>query len=209
MKGMFVLRLSEVFSNSKYKDTTEMMFFHGTSTMWMPSFLKNGIKITKVKDKKKDFGQGFYVTTRYWQAKDYANRIAGATNSEPLIIACVIPLGALRAFDTKGLIIDNFDDEWLDIITRGRFKSETTPLANDFHWIYGRCGDGATRDFEDGYRKGKDLKKLLPHIIPNVEFPHYNYDQLWLGTYDAINCIQSVEFISREGVKEHVIPIHK
>lgn len=202
------MRLSEILPNDKYRDETEVIFFHGTSKKWLKSFTTNGIGIVKL-DKKKDFGQGFYLTTRYWQAKDYADRISSATSEEPLIISCVIPIGHLRQNLHKGLIIDQFDEEWLDVIIRGRFSPET-PLANDYDWIYGRCGDGKTHIFEKEYKnvENPDLKKLLPHIIPNESFPHFEYDQLWLGTKNAIKYIKSVEFINKEEIGYEKIPLH-
>jgi len=201
------MRLSEIIFNDKYRDETELIFFHGTSTKWLDCFTKNGIGIVKL-NKKKDFGQGFYLTTRYWQAKDYADRVANATSTAPLIISCVIPVGHLRKSKEQGLIIDQFDEEWLETILKGRFSPN--PLANEYDWIYGRCGDGKTPVFEKEYNKGKkiDLKILLPHIIPNKEFPHYEYDQLWLGTKKAISYIKSVEFINREENNHERIPHH-
>lgn len=186
------------------------MFFHGTSTKWQSSFQENGIRIRKL-NKKKDFGQGFYLTSHYWQAKLYADKIATFTKSNPLIISCVIPLGALRSFGEQGLLIDDFNEDWLSIITRGRFFEVENPLSKNYHWIYGRCGDGATDQFEKGFQAGLDLKSLLPHIIPNNRFPHYEYDQLWLGTNEAINrCIKSVAFMNMEGVGNgERIPLHK
>lgn len=85
------------------------------------------------------------------------------------------------------------------------------PLANDYDWIYGRCGDGKTPVFEKAFHEGKspDLKELLPHIIPNNQYPHYEYDQLWLGTKEAINCIKSVEMITKEGISSEKIPLHQ
>lgn len=204
------MRISEIIGNTKYRDQTELMLFHGTATHWADSFIKNGIGIVKL-NKKKDFGQGFYLTTHFWQAKDYANRIATGTGTEPLVIACTIPIHHLRKNIQRGLIIDQFDEEWLQAIIRGRFFPQA-PLSNDFDWIYGRCGDGKTTEFEKKYvecRKKPDLKMLLPHIIPNIEYPHYSYDQLWLGTKKAISCITSVEFINKEGVSYERIPLHQ
>lgn len=205
------MRLSEIIFNGKYRDETELIFFHGTATKWLQSFTKNGIGIVKL-NKKKDFGQGFYLTTRYWQAKDYADRVSSATGTEPLIIACIIPLGHLRENLEKGLIIDQFDEQWLKTIIKGRFSPDE-PLSNEYDWIYGRCGDGKTPVFEKEFSKGQenpDLKTLLPHIIPNKDFPHYEYDQLWLGTKKAISCIKSVEFINKkEGVSYEKIPLHQ
>lgn len=206
------MRLSNILNNQNFNDTLELMFFHGTSTEHLSSFTTRGIGIPKAaKDKKKDFGQGFYLTTHFWQAKDYADRIAKFTNAEPLIIACIIPLGNLRKSAKRGLIIDEFHLDWLEIIIRGRFFSDANPLSKDFDWIYGRCGDGKTYKFERIYKKDEEqhLESLLPHIIPNEDNPHYEFDQLWLGTKEAINLIQSVEFINKEGVSYERIPIHQ
>lgn len=206
------MRLSEMIYKQKFLDTTEIMFFHGTATKWLPSFLKNGVRIPKTVTKK-DFGQGFYLTTKYWQAIDYARRIARFTNTEPLVIACIIPIDRLRNDISKGLIIDDFDESWLKTIIQGRFYSKEQPLADDYDWIYGRCGDGKTTVFDKEFQKSKDnpdLKSLLNHIIPNEEFPHYDYDQLWLGTNKAINYIKSVEILNKEGVDNYdKIPLHQ
>ncbi|WP_078395871.1 DUF3990 domain-containing protein [Shouchella patagoniensis] len=201
------MRLSEIIFNDKYRDETELIFFHGTCTKHLISFTKNGVRIPNT-NKIKDFGQGFYLTSRYWQAREYANKMAKGSRTSPLIISCVIQLGSLRNTNRK-LIIDDFNEEWLETIIRGRF-TPINPLKNHFDWVYGRCGDNNTPVFEEHYRKNdtnSDLKTLLPHIIPNKRFPHYEYDQLWLGTNKAIKCIQSVEFISKEGLNYDPIPI--
>lgn len=209
------MRISEIMENPKFRDETELMLFHGTSTKYLHSFVKNGVGIVKL-NKKKDFGQGFYLTTNYWQAKDYANRTVTATSkdnqkTEPLVIACTILLGRLREELKSGLIIDEFDVKWLEIIIRGRFHSDTTPLRDDYDWIYGKCGDGITTKFEKLYRQQEktDLNSLLSHIIPKKDHPHYQFDQLWLGTKKAIKLIQSVEFINKEGVHYEKIPLHQ
>lgn len=192
------MRLSELISNARYSDETELIFFHGTSTKSLKSFTEKGIGIVKL-HKKKDFGEGFYITTRYWQAKDYADRIAKVTSSEPMIISCIILLGTLRKNLKNGLVIDQFDEVWLETILQGRFSPEN-PLSNKHDWIYGRCGDGRTVIFESEYRKDEipDLTNLLQHIIPNRDSPHYDFDQLWLGTKNAIKYIKSVEILHRE-----------
>jgi hypothetical protein len=198
--------------NKKYPDTTELMFFHATSTKYLSSFVKNGIRIPK-KYTKRDFGQGFYLTSNYWQASKYADRMAFQTRTEPLIIACIIPISRLRRDIDKGLIIDQFDKTWLETIIRGRFYSDEIPLSDEYDWIYGRCGDGKTLIFEENFRKNNDnldLNLLLKHSIPNKDFPHFEYDQLWLGTYKAINYIKSIEILNKEGVGIHEkIPIHQ
>lgn len=208
------MRLSKILTNINYKDDLELMFFHGTSTKWKDSFISNGVRIRKL-NKKRDFGQGFYLTTNYWQAKQYANTIAYHTSTpekpaEPLVIACTILLGCLRENLEKGLIIDEFDEKWVKTIIRGRFHSETNPLSNDYDWIYGRCGDGPTTTFQKVYYKNSntDIRKLLKIATPRRDHPHFEYDQLWLGTNDAINYIQSIEFINKEGVNYESIPLH-
>lgn len=203
------MRLSHYIDNKIYRDTTELIFFHGTTKDQMDSFINLGIKIVQLGDKKKDFGQGFYLTTQYWQSKIFAEKLAVASGEEPLIIACVIPLGALRSLKEKSLIIDDFNKEWLNFIIRGRFHRDTDPLQNDFHWIYGRCGDGITWRIEKEYKQGFDQKLLLDHIKPNEHNPYYEFDQLWLGTYEAISLIQSVEFLNTKGVGNYDIPLYK
>lgn len=204
------MRISEIVDNNKYRDSTELMFFHGTATKHLESFVKRGIGIPKnSRHKIKDFGQGFYITSNYWQAKDYADRIATSTKTDPLILACIIPITQLRQNLDKGLIVDEFNEQWLQTIIRGRFNNEE-PLSNDYDWIYGRCGDGHTYTFEKEYRSQEklDLKSLLPHTIPNKDFPHHQFDQLWLGTKKALNYIKFVEFINKEVVNYEKIPLH-
>lgn len=139
--------------------------------------------------------------------------MAFQTRTEPLIIACIIPISRLRRDIDKGLIIDQFDKTWLETIIRGRFYSDEIPLSDEYDWIYGRCGDGKTLIFEENFRKNNDnldLNLLLKHSIPNKDFPHFEYDQLWLGTYKAINYIKSIEILNKEGVGIHEkIPIHQ
>jgi hypothetical protein len=207
------MRLSQIIDNEKYRDTTEIMLFHGTSAKWLSSFTTHGIKIVKLTNKKKDFGQGFYLTTRYWQARDYANRIAKATNNTPLIIGCVLDLKALRDHRNRGLVVDDFNEQWLHTIIRGRFESESNPLSNDFDWIYGRCGDGHTDEFEEAYKNYKEsneYENLLRLLTPNIQFPHYDYDQLWLGSYTMIKLIKSAVIIYDEGGNRYEkIPVYK
>lgn len=204
------MRLSHYIDNQTYRDTTELLFFHGTTTRHMASFKKYGIKIVQLKkNTKKDFGQGFYLTTNYWQAKAWGEKISVRNDEQPLVLACVIPLGALRATRSKSLIIDAYDEEWLKYITRGRFHREENPLSNDYEWIYGRCGDNITFKFDRAYTisEERDPQLLLKRIIPKQDNPYYDYDQLWLGTYNAISYIKSVEFM--KGVGNFDIPIYQ
>lgn len=206
------MRLSKLISNRRYYDTTEIMLFHGTAKKHLKSFLDRGIGIVKeVEHKKKDFGQGFYLTTQYWQARDYANRIAKVTKTDPMIVVCILKLGKLRESIDRGLIIDDYDERWLETIIRGRFHSHKHPLNRDYDWIYGRCGDGSTEKFTELVQKEKtDSKLLLKHIMPNEDHPYYEFDQLWLGTKEAINFIEFVRYfdLKGDGVYEK-IPIHK
>lgn len=206
------MRLSQLVNNETYRDNTELMFYHGTTTKSTKSFLNKGVGIPKLTgNKKRDFGEGFYLTTHFWQAKIFAETRIGFSNAEPLIVSCVIPLGALRTIKEKCLIVDEYNERWLEFILRGRFEREKNPLQNDFDWIYGRCGDGYTEDVQKMYESGeRDLNKMLPHTIPNRNRINYEYDQLWLGTKTALDCIKSVEFVHSKGVDSNEkIPLHK
>lgn len=205
------MRVSSMLNNPNFFDDTELIFFHGTSTKHRDTFVKQGVSIPKNKrNKKKDFGQGFYLTTNYWQAKRYAKKICEALGGDPLVISCTILLGKLREELPNGYIIDEFNLEWLETIVQGRFYSKEYPLTEKYEWIYGRCGDGQTYRFDKMFQRDpdQDLNNLLPHIIPKEERPHYSYDQLWLGTKKAINFIQTVEFTHKEG-NYYEIPHHR
>lgn len=208
-----MVRLSTIINTPSYFDSLEIALFHGTTTYHLESFRKHGIRLVDTK-KPKDFGPGFYLTTNYWQALDYATKY-GVSTYEPIVICCFIKLGDLRS-SKKFLIIDDYDELWLETIVRGRCNNKN-PLSNEYEWIYGRCGDRNTSVFNQKLEQcGNDYKKLLELIsprdlTPNINLPHYEYDQLWIGSKNVLNKLKNPHIIYHKGVEaiEIKLPIQQ
>ena len=201
-------RLSEIILNQKYYDHLEVALYHGTTTLYLDHFKKNGIQLVNTK-KRRDFGTGFYLTTNYLQALEYARK---SPASDPMIVCCFISLGDLRAF-SKSLLVDDYDQQWLETLVRGRCCDTENPLSADYDWIYGRCGDGKTPVFNQKLREcdndhEKLIKKIKPRALtPHPELPHFEYDQLWIGSKEVIKKLRNPHIIYTKGVEELEITI--
>ncbi|OFD56109.1 DUF3990 domain-containing protein [Bacillus mycoides] len=207
-------RLSEIISNTKYLDHLEISLYHGTNTYYLEYFKEHGIRRIDT-EKPRDFGTGFYLTTNYWQALDYAKNYSISTY-DPMVVCCFITLGDLRSF-ANHLLIDDYNDQWLETIVRGRCCDQDKPLHQEYDWIYGRCGDGKTYIFNRKLKEcNDDHEKLLEIIQPSMltpvqTFPHYEYDQLWVGSDEVIKKLKNTHIIYKKGVEEieFTIPVQQ
>lgn len=162
--------------------------YHGTSSVHQASFEEHGIRLVERPDKRRDFGTGFYTTTRRDQAEKYAKRTAAARSSSPIIVVCEVSVDTLKTL-VPHVVLMHYDLRWLGILKRGRWG--TAPL--EFHWIHGRCGDGTTGEVQGLHERGADDAQLLKALTPSRRSPFWDNDQLWFGSPDAIRTLQLVE----------------
>lgn len=161
--------------------------FHGTSDIYQSSFEQKGIRLPKMK-KVRDFGSGFYTTTNKEQARRYAVRMADLLDGRPLLVTCSVSGTRLKEL-SPAKILPDYNREWLDILKKGRWSGK--PL--EFHWIFGRCGDGVTTVVEK-IRAMSDDDALLKALTPRRGTSTYDYDQFWFGTPEALTAIENLSY---------------
>jgi hypothetical protein len=168
-----------------------LRIYHGTTSLHRNNFESQGLQIVRRSNKRRDFGDGFYCTIRLDQARDYARQTAVAVgeNGHSLIVVCEISVQKLYDL-TPHIIITEYDYRWLDIIKQGRWQNVDLP----YQWIYGRCGDGRTRDIQQLFEQGIDDDTLLSRLMPSPTAPFNQYDQLWFGSVEALSAVHIVDY---------------
>lgn len=115
-------------------------------------------------DRKLDFGNGFYLTSSYEQAKKWAI-LTSKRRKEGQPIVSVFNFGETN--DLKILTFDKADIEWLRFISSNR---KNIPLENDFDIIKGPVANDKTMPvitlfFLGVYSEEETIKRLLPQKL--------------------------------------------
>lgn len=194
--------------------------YHGTISLYRKS-LTNGIKIKKC-SRNSDFGQGFYTTTNYIQAKMYANlqkknwntyqNLMNKLNSEyqpifvnPMIVQYLIDWEKLKEF--HGIVFNDPDRQWAEFIYNNRLGldfaiSESNNLDKKYDYVYGRIADSKITPIINQVKNGTlDFNAFYTAIQP-----YYLYqDQLSFHNIEVLKCLQINDIdIVRRKKREHV-----
>ena len=178
--------------------------YHGTTTKQQLNMMQSqGIQL-KYSAKATDFGQGFYVTTNYEQAKSWALRKAMKEQSEyllanqtidqsivdtmiqPVILTYTIDTLELRQLKGKEFISPGKD--WANFILSNRIR----PLSYteiEYDYAVGPVADGNVfkimMDFQDNHI---DQEEFHHKIIPKGKMKLYN--QLSMNSLKAVQYLQ-------------------
>ena len=90
-----------------YNDPGHVLrLYHGTTSLYRASFESQGLQIVRRKNKRRDFGDGFYSTTHRAQAQDYAKQtaVAAGDGGGPLVVVCEIQVQKLRDLIPHALV---------------------------------------------------------------------------------------------------------
>src|SRR5690625_2228083 len=99
--------------------------YHGTTSRHVKS-LRRGADVT-IGNKRTDFGQGFYLTSKFNQAKDHAKR--RVFNKEyPIVFVYKLDYSQLlRSY--RGKILNDLDLEWARFIDRKSTRLNSSHVA--------------------------------------------------------------------------------
>ncbi len=183
------------------------IFYHGTSSIENEYVsLKNTEKISIERGYPlTDFSQGFYLTSVYKQALNYARRVANRHNRfkkgiKPIIIKYRLNVRIIKSF--KGMILSFPDNKWAEFIYNNRVGNDRYTYS-DFHnidkiydYVYGHVADGKIakiiEKFKEDYSSQMNMESFRKEIYPM--FP-YNNDQLSLHSRNAVRCLEFLEVI--------------
>lgn len=131
-----------------------LSLYHGTTEMIYD------IKIIK-SNRTLDFGQGFYTTTSFNQAKDWARRRA-RTNKKIRFYVYQYQIHESDLLDLKVLKFDGPTDEWIEFVLNNRMDEA---FIHDFDIVIGPVADdrvyAAFALFESGFLNKVQLIEQL------------------------------------------------
>jgi hypothetical protein len=162
LNGALVLRITY---------NPSLSLYHGTIDLYSDIISENGIKIFPRNKGGVDFGPGFYLTTNFDQAKEWAKR----RTAKPIANKQILELASMTVRDFLGMkeqfkpvvlkyeikSINNWlkfnhnkyevdDKDWKEFVWI--MRQVDSPLEHfNFHWIYGPVADGGllSADYKD------------------------------------------------------------
>jgi len=178
---------------------SNLPLYHGTISLYADIIIKHGIRIFPRRKGSADFGTGFYLTTNFPQAKEWAkHRTERPIPIQPMLelhgIAIRDFLGMRKTFkptvlkfainDTENWvklrhkIFSHDNDAWKQFVWTKRQSNFPFPQY-DYDWIYGPVADGG-------------LQSADYHDIHAYE----NKNQLAVLTYRAVQYLTILEVIT-------------
>lgn len=159
-----------------------IMLYHGTNVRF------TNIDLNKAKPFK-DFGRGFYLTTSYKQAENWAKH-KGMFNNYAYIYCYTIDSVLYKALNILELLV--YDKAWVDFITESRINQKET----DYDLIYDRMADNTYQGLSNALVKYKQGKVSAFDIIRDIQWKHGNADQYCFKTQKAVDCLKLVKIIN-------------
>lgn len=160
------------------------MLYHGTNVLF-DSFDFNKAKPFK------DFGRGFYLTTNYKQAENWA-RSKGRNNAEAYIYCYELAEEYKNKLEVLELLY--YDKTWLDFIADSRLLGKET----NYDLIYDRMADNTYLALSDSivrYRRGE----VEAHeVIKLISWKTKAADQYCFKTEKAISCLKLSKIIHKK-----------
>lgn len=178
--------------------------YHGTISIHKDSLI-SGIDITKGYHST-DFGQGFYTTSNYEQAKAlsidktniYNARHLKSADADPMIIKYSLDKAILKKY--RGLIFDDPNEKWKEFIYNNRVGgdfliSEYYNKNGKFHYVYGCVADSKITDMTKEIRKNIiDYGEYFDRLKP---LKKNEYNQLSFHSNEIVKALNviSIEFL--------------
>jgi hypothetical protein len=166
--------------------------YHGTISNNLISLsksidLKRGSKLA-------DFGQGFYTTTSYTQAKNWAikrarrfNQFTCYVNVKPVVI--VYELNNQELCKLNGKIFKCQDINWAKFIYNNRSKKNN--IQYNYDYVFGSVADGNIQKLIESCDNGNlTISELLTNIKYNKLLKYNN--QLVFLSKDAVNTLKYI-----------------
>ena len=79
----------------------KVLLFHGTDLESAQNILQNGINLKINQGKARDFGPGFYLTSSYDSARQWAIRKSFLGNTKPAVLETILDLTLLEQLKYK------------------------------------------------------------------------------------------------------------
>lgn len=136
-----------------------------------------------------DFGNGFYTTTNYEQAKNFALKVKILRGGNAIVNKYVIDEELL-----KGLIIKEFpfaDEEWLDFVSGNR---NGTIESFSYDLIIGPVADDDVYKTLQIYQDGVITKEQALEQLKVKEL----FNQYVFSTKKALRCIKMIDYFEVE-----------
>lgn len=150
-----------------------MKLYHGTNIEF------DIIDLTK-SNKYKDFGQGFYLTDIYQQAKELATKKARLFGGTPIIQTYEFNESLLNNKDLKILKFENPTTEWAEFIFKNRNRNAR--FKHDFDIVIGPIANDGVAYLLGRYEEGT---LSLNELSKELTFKNLN-NQYFFGTPEAI-----------------------
>lgn len=195
-------------SISSINDLPDIVY-HGTISTYKDSLL-SGINV-KAGFKSADFGQGFYTTSNYGQAKKLAIDRAKAYNkrypnrhpAQPMILYYRIDKLKLSHF--KGLFFTSPDNKWKEFIYNNRvgidfLVSKYYNKDGKYDYVYGYVADSNITDMV-GYVQRQQI--TFGDFIDKLKvLKQFDYNQLSFHTDKVVSVLelQEIEIIEMEAI---------
>lgn len=182
------------------------IIYHGTISIHKDSLLA-GIDISKGYHSA-DFGQGFYTTGNYEQAKNIA---VGRANGYfmrkhikvvPMVLSYSLNLEVLAEYKGK-IFDDNMISDWKEFVYNNRVGSKASVsnfhnLTQKYHYVYGYVADSHIIDMTREARKGVITFGEFSDNLKTLK--NGEYSQLSFHSSEAVRAlgIRDIELIERE-----------
>ena len=156
--------------------------YHGTSV----EFDGNNIDLN-ASSRPKDFGNGFYLTSIYEQARKWSKRSRQILNNKNSIIKEYI-YKEKESFETLNiLILNEYNKEWLDYILKNRNK--INDCEDNYDIVIGLMADGKIKQLMRDYISDFITEDEL---LEELQF-EYKTDQYTFKTKNSLNMLTFIK----------------
>jgi hypothetical protein len=163
-------------------------------------------------EKKKDFGQGFYVTKNRKHAEEWAERIGNRNHTAGVVTEFEFGKYLYLEKDFNILHFSDYTEEWLDFVVLNRTHM-TDEAAHDYDFIEGPIADDKISrriyDYLDGIVSKVDFLNELKYHEPTHQICFCTIKSLQLisnPSRKSISAIESiVEYITMQLVEDNKI----
>ena len=162
-------------------DFSVLTLYHGTNVRFQT------IDLHKAKPFK-DFGKGFYLTTNYKQAENWAKQ-KGHFNRKAYVYCYSISDFSIRNFKILELL--TYDVRWVDFIARSRMNG----LETDYDLIYDRMADNTYKNLSDVLVKYMQKKVSAADVVSEIKWKYSAADQYCFKTERAVECLKLQQVI--------------
>ncbi len=113
----------------------------------------------------KDFGQAFYLTTEYSQAKDVASARVDIFGGEPVVNTFSFDENVLTDGTLTYKSFDGYTEEWADFIYQHRDETQVPPFQHSYDVVYGPIANDRVGLQIRNYRLGNiDKQEFLRRL---------------------------------------------